>query len=261
MAISRREWFKAGAAIAGATALPRLGSAQSPVNLVFSHHVPTTHLIHGVAEKFADKVKERTKGAVTIDIRPASQLFNLRTSAEALQLGTLDMCWSDLGTLGNWQPQLRLRLAAVPVQRLRPCQASAVRSDRANRSARTQRTCSTSRSCHSAHPASGSSCPRNRSTPPTTCAACKPARAGDSDLGRDGQGARRQSDADSGGRNLHGAADRRVDAIEVAGRLHPVDQDLRGCRLHHPHAPHLHRGLDDGQRHARWRRCRRTCRR
>jgi tripartite ATP-independent transporter DctP family solute receptor len=42
---------------------------------------------------------------VTVDIKPASQLFNLRTAAEALTLGTLDMCWSDLGTLGNWQPQ------------------------------------------------------------------------------------------------------------------------------------------------------------
>jgi tripartite ATP-independent transporter DctP family solute receptor len=104
MAISRRELIKAGAAIAGATLAGPL-RAQAPVNLVFSHHVPTTHLIHGVAEKFAEKVKQRTNGAVTISIRPASQLFNLRTSAEALQLGTLDLCWTDLGTLGNWQPQ------------------------------------------------------------------------------------------------------------------------------------------------------------
>ena len=116
MAISRRELIKAGAtvvgaavvgaAVVGATALSRRSWGQTPpINLVFSHHVPTTHLIHGVAEKFASKVKERTNGAVTISIRPASQLFNLRTSAEALQLGTLDMCWTDLGTLGNWQPQ------------------------------------------------------------------------------------------------------------------------------------------------------------
>ncbi len=111
MAIFRRELIKAGAAVVGATvvgatALSRRSWGQTPpINLVFSHHVPTTHLIHGVAEKFASKVKERTNGAVTISIRPASQLFNLRTSAEALQLGTLDMCWTDLGTLGNWQPQ------------------------------------------------------------------------------------------------------------------------------------------------------------
>lgn len=106
MAISRRDLIKYGAAVAGAAVLSRRSWADTaPINLVFSHHVPTTHLIHGVAEKFADKVKERTKGTVTISIRPASQLFNLRTSAEALQLGTLDLCWTDLGTLGNWQPQ------------------------------------------------------------------------------------------------------------------------------------------------------------
>ncbi|HKQ22985.1 MAG TPA: TRAP transporter substrate-binding protein [Burkholderiales bacterium] len=104
MAISRRDLLKAGAAAAGVAVLPRRSWGQAPINLVFSHHVPTTHLIHGVAEKFAEMVKQRTNGAVTISIRPASQLFNLRTSAEALQLGTLDMCWTDLGTLGNWQP-------------------------------------------------------------------------------------------------------------------------------------------------------------
>jgi tripartite ATP-independent transporter DctP family solute receptor len=106
LAISRRDLLKAGAAAVGAAALAPAGRAQNaPITLVFSHHVPTSHLIHGVAEKFAEKVKRGTNGQVTIAIRPASQLFNLRTSAEALQLGTLDMCWTDLGTLGNWQPQ------------------------------------------------------------------------------------------------------------------------------------------------------------
>lgn len=106
MTISRRKLLGYGAGAAGALAMPYVARAQAqPIRLVFSHHVPTAHLIHGVAEKFAEQVKQSTGGQVTIDIRPASQLFNLRTSAEALQLGTLDMCWSDLGTLANWQPQ------------------------------------------------------------------------------------------------------------------------------------------------------------
>jgi tripartite ATP-independent transporter DctP family solute receptor len=61
--------------------------------------------VHATSESFAKKVSDATGGQVTIDIRPASQLFNLRTAPEALQLGTLDLCWSDLATLGNWQPQ------------------------------------------------------------------------------------------------------------------------------------------------------------
>jgi len=104
MTTSRRKLVAAGAA--GSLAIPHVARAQAqPIKLVFSHHVAAAHMIHGVAEKFADQVKQSTNGQVTIDIRPAGQLFNLRTSAEALQLGTLDLCWSDLGTLANWQPQ------------------------------------------------------------------------------------------------------------------------------------------------------------
>ncbi len=107
MTISRRTVLTYGAGAASVLAAPAITRAQAaPIRLVFSHHVPVTHLIHGIAESFAAKVNAGTSGQVTIDIRPASQLFNLRTSAEALQLGTLDMCWSDLGTLANWQPHL-----------------------------------------------------------------------------------------------------------------------------------------------------------
>lgn len=107
MTISRRSVLSYGAGAASALALPGITRAQAaPIRLVFSHHLPTSHLGHKITESFAAKVRDRSQGQVTIDIRPASQLFNLRTSAEALQLGTLDMCWSDLGTLANWQPHL-----------------------------------------------------------------------------------------------------------------------------------------------------------
>ena len=92
---------------AGMLAAPFVARAQSAtINLVFSHHMPTAHIGHKAAMSFANAVKAQTNGQVTVDIKPASQLFNLRTSAEALQLGTLDMCWSDLGTLANWTPHL-----------------------------------------------------------------------------------------------------------------------------------------------------------
>ncbi len=107
MAISRRTLLTYGAGAASALAAPAITRAQAaPIRLVFSHHLPTSHLGHKITESFAAKVNAGTNGQVTIDIKPASQLFNLRTSAEALQLGTLDMCWSDLGTLANWQPHL-----------------------------------------------------------------------------------------------------------------------------------------------------------
>ena len=97
----------AAGGLAGALAAPMIGgnARAQPVKLILSHHLPTSHLVHITTENFARYVAEGTKGQVTVDIKPSSQMFNLRTSAEALQLGTLDMCWSDLGTLGNWQPQ------------------------------------------------------------------------------------------------------------------------------------------------------------
>jgi len=103
--LTRRRFGRA--LTAGAIAAPMINGAANAqaVKLVFSHHVATAALIHRVAEDFAKYVAEGTKGQITIDIKPASQLFNLRTAAEALTLGTLDMCWADLGTLGNWQPQ------------------------------------------------------------------------------------------------------------------------------------------------------------
>ena len=105
--ISRRKLLGYGAGAASVLAAPAVTRAQAaPIRLVFSHHVPTTHLLHRTTETYATRVRDATNGQVSIDIRPASQLFNLRTSAEALQLGTLDLCWSDLGTLANWQPHL-----------------------------------------------------------------------------------------------------------------------------------------------------------
>ncbi|MFM9992084.1 MAG: TRAP transporter substrate-binding protein [Betaproteobacteria bacterium] len=107
MSFSRRSVLSYAAGAASAMALPSVTRAQAgPINLVFSHHLPITHIGHKAAEGFANRVKAQTNGQVTVDIKPASQLFNLRTSAEALQLGTLDMCWSDLGTLANWTPSL-----------------------------------------------------------------------------------------------------------------------------------------------------------
>lgn len=106
MAITRRNLMAGAAGAAGIATMPRFGRAQAaPTRLVFSHHLPTSHVGHVAAEKFAERVAKGTNGQVTIDIKPASQLFNLRTSAEAIQIGTLDMCWTDLGTLANWQPQ------------------------------------------------------------------------------------------------------------------------------------------------------------
>ena len=104
MKLTRRSLVAGSAGMLAAPFVARTQAAT--INLVFSHHMPTSHIGHKAAMSFANAIKAQTNGQVTVDIKPASQLFNLRTSAEALQLGTLDMCWSDLGTLANWTPHL-----------------------------------------------------------------------------------------------------------------------------------------------------------
>jgi tripartite ATP-independent transporter DctP family solute receptor len=98
-----RGLFAGGAGLA-IPAISRSALA-APTTLVLSHHLPTSHLVHKTSERYAALVAQATGGQVTVDIKPNGQLFNLRTAAEALRLGTLDLCWSDLGTLGNWRPE------------------------------------------------------------------------------------------------------------------------------------------------------------
>lgn len=100
-----RTGIAAGAGILTAPMINGAAKAQA-VKLMMSHVHPPAALIHQISEKFAGYVAEGTKGQVTVEVRPASQLFNLRGSVEAIQLGTLDFCYSDLGTFGNWQPHL-----------------------------------------------------------------------------------------------------------------------------------------------------------
>jgi tripartite ATP-independent transporter DctP family solute receptor len=75
--------------------------AAAEVRLTMSHHTPPTHIYQATAERMAELAAAATDGELVIDIRPASQLFNLRTSGEALNLGTLDLAWTDLGSLSN----------------------------------------------------------------------------------------------------------------------------------------------------------------
>jgi C4-dicarboxylate-binding protein DctP len=107
MSLTRRNVFKYGAAAAaaGVIGMPAIVRA-APRTLIFAHHLAPKHIANLAVERFAGLVKERTNGDIVIENRPAGQMFNLKTSAEAIQVGTLDMCWTDFATLGNWEPYL-----------------------------------------------------------------------------------------------------------------------------------------------------------
>jgi len=91
------------AATPGAAAAP---TTAPTFKFSISHHVPAGHLVDQASIRFADLVKDRTKGNVTFTVHPAAQLAGLRAGTEGVQLGTIDMVWADFGTLANWQPHL-----------------------------------------------------------------------------------------------------------------------------------------------------------
>ena len=73
--------------------------------LRLSHHLAPGHLVDVASHRFADLVSEYTDGSVSVEVFPSGQIAGLRQGAEAVQLGTVDFVWSDMGTLGNWRPE------------------------------------------------------------------------------------------------------------------------------------------------------------
>lgn len=93
----------AGLALAAALA-PAAAEAQTRT-LRLSHHLAPGHLVDTASNRFAELVAEATGGAVKIEVFPAGQIAGLRQGAEAVQVGTVDLVWTDMGTLANWKPE------------------------------------------------------------------------------------------------------------------------------------------------------------
>lgn len=71
-------------------------SAQAPVKLRLSHTVPESDSQHKAALEFSKRVKERTQGAVEIQVFANSQLGNDVTLVTGVRSGTID-----IGATGN----------------------------------------------------------------------------------------------------------------------------------------------------------------
>lgn len=72
-----------------------------PITLKLGHVLPTDHLNHTAALKFADLVKEKTNGQVTIEVYPASQLGNEKEIIDAVAMGTLDFALCGFGEVAK----------------------------------------------------------------------------------------------------------------------------------------------------------------
>ena len=84
----------------------QLAFAQSPVKLVLAHAVAPTNPRAIAALKFADLVKEKSGGRVTVQVAGGSQLGDDLTMLAALRTGTLDMSMNSQGPVSTVLPEL-----------------------------------------------------------------------------------------------------------------------------------------------------------
>jgi len=66
--------------------------------------LPDTHPTNRAMKLFGDKVKEKTKGQIEIQVFGSSQLGEQRDNLEQLKLGTLDIMMTAAGPLGQFVP-------------------------------------------------------------------------------------------------------------------------------------------------------------
>jgi tripartite ATP-independent transporter DctP family solute receptor len=88
---------------AGTLGQPTDAAAQRTLRL--SHHLAPDHLVDVASHRFAEIVAQETNGEITIEVFPSGQIAGLRQGAEAVQFGTVDLVWTDFGTLANWRPE------------------------------------------------------------------------------------------------------------------------------------------------------------
>ena len=92
MAINRRNFIAAGAVAATAlAAAPRRAHAAAEFALRFGHGFPSTHPLNIRAAEAAARIKDETKGRVTLDLFPDSQLGGDSDLLTQLRSGALDM--------------------------------------------------------------------------------------------------------------------------------------------------------------------------
>lgn len=94
-----------GIAAVAATALAVVMSAASAQTvLTFGHFAPESHPGHLAALQFAERVTERTNGAITFEVAPASQLGSPPDLLEQTVLGAVDMNLPTQGSLQSLEP-------------------------------------------------------------------------------------------------------------------------------------------------------------
>lgn len=70
-----------------------------------AHHVQLDHPLNGAGEEFAKLAAEKSNGKIEITQFGGGQLGGLKDNTEGVRLGTIEMAWIDLGTVGMIYPR------------------------------------------------------------------------------------------------------------------------------------------------------------
>ncbi len=85
---------------------PAADAQPKQTTLHLSNILSNEHPSGIASQEFAKAVTERTQGAVTVKVYPSGQLAGLREGVEGVRLGTIDMAWTESGTLSASVPSL-----------------------------------------------------------------------------------------------------------------------------------------------------------
>jgi len=77
-------------------------------NFKLAHVITANTPIDVGANKFAELVKQRTKGEVEIKVFPAGQLGGERAIIEGVQLGTIEMSFTTTGAIAGFAPEFQV---------------------------------------------------------------------------------------------------------------------------------------------------------
>lgn len=76
--------------------------------LKLAHSLSQEHPVHKAMVYFAERVKEKSKGKLQIEIYPSSQLGSERQALELLQIGSLAMTKVSSAVMENFSPKLKV---------------------------------------------------------------------------------------------------------------------------------------------------------
>ncbi|XOQ53074.1 MAG: TRAP transporter solute receptor, DctP family [Succiniclasticum sp.] len=102
----KRVWIVVAVLVAMAVALTAAGCGSRKkagtggrIEYKLVYHLPASHPLAKSVTRFAERVKEKTHGQVTLTPYPAGQLYNDKTMNDALITGGIDLT---LNTVGRW---------------------------------------------------------------------------------------------------------------------------------------------------------------